>query len=77
MLFVLALDHIGNVFLYFDLYGHRKLDLKFVHGKQKSVLEATRFVQTCSAYQRPKSPRKVIEPLVLEKRFYLFVDTFT
>ena len=32
MLFVLVLDHIGNVFLYFDLYGHVKLDLKFVHG---------------------------------------------
>ena len=30
VLFVLALDHIGNVFLYF---GHRNLDLKFVHGR--------------------------------------------
>ena len=45
MLFVLALDHIGNVFLYFDLYGHGKLDLKFVHGRAEKQLEATRFVQ--------------------------------
>ena len=33
MLFVLALDHIGIVFLYFHLYGHGKLDLKFVRGR--------------------------------------------
>ena len=31
---VLTFDHIGNVFLYFDLYGHGKLDLKFVHGRE-------------------------------------------
>ena len=38
MPFVLILDHIGNVFLYFDLYGHGKLDLKFVHdGAEKCV----------------------------------------
>ena len=40
MLFVLVLDPIGNVFLYLDLYGHEKLDLEFVHGRPKSVLEA-------------------------------------
>ena len=33
VLFVLASDHIGNVFLFFDLYGHGKLDRKFVHGR--------------------------------------------
>ena len=38
MLFVLTLDHIGNVFLYFDLYGHGKLDLKFVHGKAEKCV---------------------------------------
>ena len=35
MLFILALDPIGNVFLYFDLYGHGKLALKFVHGRDE------------------------------------------
>ena len=35
MLFALILDHIGNVFLYFNLYGHEKLDLKFVHGSSE------------------------------------------
>ena len=34
----------------------------------KSVLEAKRFVQKRCTYQRPKSPRKVIEPRVLEKK---------
>ena len=33
MLFILTLDHIGNIFLYFDLYGNGKSDLKFVHGR--------------------------------------------
>ena len=38
MLFVLALDPIGNVFLYFDLYGHGKLDLNFVHGRAEKCV---------------------------------------
>ena len=38
MLFVLTSDHIGNVFLYFDLYGHGKLDLKFVHGRAEECV---------------------------------------
>ena len=33
MLFVLILDHIKNIFSYFDMYGHGKLELKFVHGR--------------------------------------------
>ena len=33
MLFVLTLDHTKNVFLCLIIYGHRKLDLKFVHGR--------------------------------------------
>ena len=44
-LFVLALDLLGNVFLYFDLYGHGKLELKFLYDSEpKSVLDETRFV---------------------------------
>ena len=62
MLFVLALDPIENIFLYFDLYGYGKLDLEFVHAGPKSVLEATRFVEKRCKYQRPKSPTKIIEP---------------
>ena len=42
----------------------------------KSVLEATRLVQTRCKYQRPKSPRKIIEPRALEKKVRLFADTF-
>ena len=38
MLFVLILVHIGNVFLYYDLHGNGKLDLKLFHGRaEKSV----------------------------------------
>ena len=77
VLFVLTLDHIGNAFLYFDLYGHGKLNLKFVHGRAKSRLEATRFVQKRCTFLRPKSPKKIIEPRVLEKKVCLFVDTLT
>ena len=38
MLFALTLDHIGNVFLYFDVYCHGKLDLKFVHGRAEKCV---------------------------------------
>ena len=41
MLFVLILVHIENVFfcfLYFDVYGHGKLDLKFVHCKAEKCV---------------------------------------
>ena len=38
MLFVLIPDHIGNVVLYFDLYGHGKLDLRFVHGRAEKCI---------------------------------------
>ena len=37
MLFALALDHNGTVFLYFDLSGDGKLDLKFVHGRAEKL----------------------------------------
>ena len=33
MLFFLTLYHIKNVFLRFLMYGHGKLDLKFVHDR--------------------------------------------
>ena len=62
MLSVLALDSIGNVFLYFDLYGHGKLDLEFVNGMVEKCVGATGFVKKRCTYQRPKSPRKIMEP---------------
>ena len=43
MLFVLtSLDHIGSVFLYFDLYNHGKLDLKFVHGRAEKCVRSNK-----------------------------------
>ena len=38
----------------FDRYSHGKLDLKFVHGRPKSRLEATRLVQERCTYLRSK-----------------------
>ena len=73
MLFVLTLDHIGNAFLYFGLYGHGKLDLKFVHGRAEKSVGSNKI---CS-YPRPKSLRKIIEPRVLKKKVCSFADTFT
>ena len=62
----LTLDHIGNVFLYFLTMESWTLSLFM--AVPKSVLEATRVVQRRCTYQRPKSPRKIIEPRVLEKK---------
>ena len=45
MLFVLALDPIENVFLYFDLYGHGKLDLEFIHGRVEKCVGSNTICQ--------------------------------
>ena len=45
MLFVLTLDHTGNAFLYFDLCGHGKLDLKFVHGRAEKKVGSNKICQ--------------------------------
>ena len=58
-------------------YGHGKLDLKFVHGRAETRLEATRFVQKRCIHLRPKLPRKIAEPRILERKACLFADTFT
>ena len=42
MLFVLCLDHIENVFLCFLMYGHGKLDLKFVHGRAEVAVGSSK-----------------------------------
>ena len=74
MLFFLTLDHIGNAFLYLDLYGHGKLDLMFVH---RGVGWSSKICPKKCTYLRPKLPRKIIEPRALEKNVCLFLDTFT
>ena len=45
MLFVLALDPIRTVFLYFDLCGHGKLDLEFVHGRAEKCVGSNKIYQ--------------------------------
>ena len=50
--------------------------LRLFMAGPKSKLEATRFVQK-GVPIKPKSPRKIIEPRVLEKKVCLFADTFT
>ena len=55
-------------FLYFDLYGYGKLDLKLVHGRAESVLEATRFVQKrCTATGGRAPPKTAFAPLKFSK----------
>ena len=54
--------------MFFNLYCHGKLDLKFFSmAGPRSGLEATRIVQKGCTHQRPKLPRKIMEPRVLEK----------
>ena len=65
------LDLIRKWLCYFVMNGHGKLDLRFVHGR------AEKMFFKWSTYLRPKSPRKMIEPRVLEKRVCLFADTFS
>ena len=59
---VLTLDIIRKIFLYFDLYGHGKLDLKIVHVRAEKCVGSNKDLSKKCTYQRPKSPRKVIEP---------------
>ena len=77
MLFVLTSNHIENVFLCFLMYGHGKLDLKFVHGSGKIGSASNKIRPKGVTHQRPKLPRKIVEPRVLEKRVYLVTNTFT
>ena len=50
-LFVLALDPIENVFLYFDLYGHGKLDCEFVHGRAEKCVGSNKICPKRCTYQ--------------------------
>ena len=69
MLFVLIVDHIGNVFLYFDLYGHGKLDLKFVLGRAEKVCWKQQDLSNNLHISEGEIERKIIEPRVWRKRF--------
>ena len=62
--------------MFFNLYGHGKLDLSLFMAGPISRLEARRFVQKRCTHQRPKLPRKIIEIRVLEKKVRLVADTF-
>ena len=45
--------------MFFNLYGHGKLDLSLFMAGPISRLEARRFVQKRFTHQRPKLPRKI------------------
>ena len=77
MLLVLALDHIGNVFLYFYLYRHGKLDILSLYMAGSKSSWKQQDLSKKGVYIQPKSQRKIIELRVLEKRVCLFADTFT
>ena len=44
----------------FDLYGHGKLDLMFVHGRAVKKVGSNKVFQKRCTYLRPKSPRKIM-----------------
>ena len=63
---------LSHIFIYMAMES-KTLSL-FMAGP-KSRLEGTRFIQKRCTYLRPKSPRKIMEPRVLEKKVCLFADT--
>ena len=77
MIFVLLLYHIGNVFLYFELYGHGKSDLEFVHGRVEKRVGSN---MVCPK-QVYISEAEITEKNNITKSFgekvCLFADTFT
>ena len=77
MLFVLILDNIGKVFLYFDLHGHGKLNLKFVYGRAEKCVGNNKICPNKLRISEAEIAEKKIEPRVLEKKVCLFADTFT
>ena len=58
------------------LYGHGMLDLKFVHGGAEKRVGSNKVCPKRCTHLRPKLPRKLIEPRVLEKMVCLVADTF-
>ena len=77
MLFVLIVDHIGNVFLYFDLYGHGKLDLKFVLGRAEKVCWKQQDLSNNLHISEGEIAEEDNRTTSLEKKVCLFADTFT
>ena len=71
------MDPIGNVFLYFDLYGHGKLNLKFAHGRGEKCVGSSKICpKKVYISEAEIAEEKIIEPRVLEEKVCLFADTF-
>ena len=63
--------------LHFYLYGHGKLDLKFVHGMAEKCVGRNKVCPTKVHMSQAKiTEEKIIEPQVLVKKVCLFPDTF-
>ena len=77
MLFVLTLDHIENAFLYLLSIWLWKVRPYVCSWQGRNVLEATKICQKKAYISEAKSPRKIIEQRVLEKKICLFADIFT
>ena len=78
MLFFLILHHIGNVFLHFDLYGHGKLDLKFVHGRVEKCVGSSKICPNKLHISEAEIAEENNRTMSFrEKKVCLFADTFT
>ena len=62
------------MFLYSMAIESKTLRL-FMAGPKRR-LEAAKFIQKRCTHPRPKLPRKIVEPRVLEKMVCLVADTF-
>ena len=63
MLFVLTIDHIENVFLRFLMYGHRNLDIKFVHGRAEIEVGSNKIC-----------PKRSYKKLIIKHAIYTFLN---
>ena len=77
MLFVLALDHIEMFSYVFVLYGHGKLDLKFVNGKAEIEIGSNKICPEKVYTLEAEIAKENSRPQGLEKKGCLVADTFT
>ena len=62
-------------FLYFDLYGHGKLDLKFVHGRAEKSVGSNKICPKECTDQRPKSLTKNNRTTSFWRKRFVYLQT--
>ena len=62
--------------MFFNLYGHGKLDLKLVHGRAEKLVGGNKVCLKKVYTSEDENVEAIIEPRVLEKKVRLVTDTF-